>query len=51
MEKQRDKAAQRLQRKQMKQERGPDESPYEIGEAEPVSPEDEPQSISDSSVQ
>ena len=32
MEKQRDKAAQRLVRKQIKLERDPDESPYEIGE-------------------
>lgn len=32
MEKQRDKAAQRLQRKQSKAERAPGESPYEIGE-------------------
>jgi hypothetical protein len=39
MEKQRDKAAQRLQRKQTKLERGPDESPYEMGE--PISFDDD----------
>jgi len=48
MEKQRDKAAQRLQRKQTKLERGPDESPYEIGE--PISLDDDPLAIDNDAI-